>query len=65
MSGTPVMELVKHLVCRASAAIKAWPSLGLPQVGGLPEFEVPILLKVQASLPWVVHPTLWELLQQL
>ena len=47
---------------RASDAIKACPSLGLPQVGGLPEFEAPVLLEVQAGLPLALHPALMSLL---
>ena len=44
---------------KASDAIKPCLSLGLPQVGGLPEFEAPVLLEVQAGLPMALHPTLW------
>ena len=48
---------------RASDAIKPCLSLGLPQVGGLPEFEAPVLLEVQAGLPMALHPTPWALQQ--
>jgi hypothetical protein len=48
---------------RATGAIKACPSLGLPQVGDLPEFVVPILLDVQQGWPLAWHPTLWQQLK--